>query len=183
MLLHVALHVGDGEGGAVVINRVVLVGRLTKDVDLKYTQSGIAVARFTLACNRPFKPEGGEQQVDFIQCVAWRKQAENVANYLKKGSLAGVDGRITTGSFEGQDGKRVFTVEVTADSTQFLEPKSNSSGNSNSSNNAQQATQQPNRQEQTNAQSNYQTGQDGYGGQAQEYDVPPYDAGSDDLPF
>lgn len=106
-----------------MINRVVLVGRLTKDVDLKYTQSGIAVARFTLACNRPFKSEGGEQQADFIQCVAWRKQAENVANYLKKGSLVGVDGRIQTGSFEGQDGKRVYTTEVVADSTQFLEPK------------------------------------------------------------
>ncbi|PIC87957.1 single-stranded DNA-binding protein [Sporosarcina sp. P20a] len=165
-----------------MIHRVVLVGRLTKDPELKYTQSGIAVCRFTLACNRPFKSEGGEQQADFIQCVAWRKQAENVANYLRKGSLAGVDGRIQTGSFEGQDGKRVYTTEVVADSTQFLEPKSNSSGNSNSSNNTQQAPQQTNQKEQTNTQPNYQTGQGGYGGQAQAYDVPP-NVTDDDLPF
>ncbi|PIC81054.1 single-stranded DNA-binding protein [Sporosarcina sp. P18a] len=130
-----------------MINRVVLVGRLTKDPELKVLQSGIHVCRFTLAVNRPFKSEGGEQQADFIQCVAWRKQAENVANYLKKGSLAGVDGRITTGSFEEQDGKRVFTVEVTADSTQFLEPKSNRSEQPNTS---QNAPQQSNRQGHTN---------------------------------
>lgn len=162
-----------------MINRVVLVGRLTKAPELKYTQGGIAVCRFTLACNRPFKSEGGEQQADFIQCVAWRKQAENISNFLSKGSLAGVDGRIQTGSFEGQDGKRVFTTEVVADSTQFLEPKSNRSEQPNSS---QQAPQQPNRQGQTNTQSNYQTGQGGYGGQAQGYDVPP-NVTDDDLPF
>lgn len=114
-----------------MINRVVLVGRLTKDPSLSYTQSGIAVCRFTLACNRPFKSESGEQQADFINCVAWRKQAENVANYLRKGSLAGVDGRIQTGSFEGQDGKKVYTTEVVADSVQFLEPKSSNTNQSN----------------------------------------------------
>ena len=160
-----------------MINRVVLVGRLTKDPSLSYTQSGIAVCRFTLACNRPFKSEGGEQQADFINCVAWRKQAENVANYLRKGSLAGVDGRIQTGSFEGQDGKRVFTTEVVADSTQFLEPKPSNA------NNAQQAPQHPQTYGQTNAQPNYQTGQGGYGGQAQAYDVPSSYSNEDDLPF
>lgn len=107
-----------------MINRVVLVGRLTKDPELKYTQSGIAVTRFTLAVNRAFSNQQGEREADFINCVAWRKQAENIANYLRKGSLAGVDGRIQTGSFEGQDGKRVYTTEVVADSTQFLEPRS-----------------------------------------------------------
>ncbi|WP_301108839.1 single-stranded DNA-binding protein [Sporosarcina sp.] len=107
-----------------MINRVVLVGRLTKDPELKYTQSGIAVTRFTLAVNRAFSNQQGEREADFISCVAWRKQAENIANYLRKGSLAGVDGRIQTGSFEGQDGKRVYTTEVVADSTQFLEPRS-----------------------------------------------------------
>ncbi|ARJ39043.1 single-stranded DNA-binding protein [Sporosarcina sp. P21c] len=106
-----------------MINRVVLVGRLTKDPELKYTQTGIAVTRFTLAVNRAFANAQGEREADFITCVAWRKQAENIANYLRKGSLAGVDGRIQTGSFEGQDGKRVYTTEVVADSTQFLEPK------------------------------------------------------------
>lgn len=108
-----------------MINRVVLVGRLTKDPELKYTQSGIAVCRFTLACNRPFKSGEGEQQADFINCVTWRKQAENTANFLRKGSLTGIEGRIQTSSFDGQDGKRVFMTEVVADSVQFLEPKSN----------------------------------------------------------
>lgn len=106
-----------------MINRVVLVGRLTKDPELKYLNSGIAVVRFTLAVNRTFKNQQGEQEADFINCVAWRKQAENTANYLRKGSLAGVDGRIQTSSFDGKDGNRVFMTEVVADSVQFLEPK------------------------------------------------------------
>lgn len=106
-----------------MINRVVLVGRLTRDPELKYTQSGIAVVRFTLAVNRTFKNQQGEQEADFINCVAWRKQAENTANYLRKGSLAGIDGRIQTSSFDGKDGNRVFMTEVVADSVQFLEPK------------------------------------------------------------
>lgn len=107
-----------------MINRVVLVGRLTKDPELRYTPSGVAVARFTLAVNRTFANQQGERQADFINCVVWRKQAENTANFLRKGSLAGVEGRIQTGSFEGQDGKRVYTTEVVADSVQFLEPRS-----------------------------------------------------------
>ncbi|MFJ7951560.1 single-stranded DNA-binding protein [Lysinibacillus sp. NPDC096418] len=104
-----------------MINRVVLVGRLTKDPDLKYSANGIATCRFTLAVNRSFKSQGGEQEADFIQCVAWRKQAENLANFQRKGNLIGVEGRIQTGSYEGQDGKRVYTTDVVADSIQFLE--------------------------------------------------------------
>ncbi|KOO48292.1 single-stranded DNA-binding protein [Viridibacillus sp. FSL E2-0187] len=106
-----------------MINRVVLVGRLTKDPELRYTPSGAAVARFTIAVNRTFANQQGEKQADFINCVVWRKQAENTANFLKKGSLAGIEGRIQTGSYEGQDGKRVYTTEVVADSVQFLEPR------------------------------------------------------------
>ncbi|SES41032.1 single-stranded DNA-binding protein [Psychrobacillus sp. OK032] len=109
-----------------MINRVVLVGRLTKDPELRYTPSGVAMARFTLAVNRTFSNQSGEREADFINCVVWRKQAENTANYLKKGSLAGVEGRIQTGSYEGQDGKRVYTTDVVADSVQFLEPRSSS---------------------------------------------------------
>ncbi|WP_336822972.1 single-stranded DNA-binding protein [Sporosarcina sp. USHLN248] len=124
-----------------MINRTVLVGRLTKDPTLSYTQSGIAVCRFTLACNRPFKSGDGEQQADFINCVTWRKQAENTANYLRKGSLTGIEGRIQTSSFDGQDGKRVFMTEVVADSVQFLEPKSNRSEQPNDSYQAPQQTQ------------------------------------------
>ena len=111
-----------------MINRVVLVGRLTKDPELRYTPSGVAVARFTLAVNRTFSNQQGEKEADFISCIVWRKQAENTANFLKKGSLAGVEGRIQTGSYEGQDGKRVYTTEVVADSVQFLEPRSSSGG-------------------------------------------------------
>jgi len=111
-----------------MMNRVVLVGRLTKDPDLRYTPNGVPVATFTLAVNRPFSSQAGEREADFINCVVWRKPAENVANFLKKGSLAGVDGRIQTRNYEGQDGKRVYVTEVQAESVQFLEPKSSSGG-------------------------------------------------------
>lgn len=106
-----------------MLNRVVLVGRLTKDVELKYTPNGVPVATFTLAVNRAFTNQQGEREADFINVVIWRKPAENAANYLKKGSLAGIDGRIQTRNYDGQDGKRVYVTEVLADSVQFLEPK------------------------------------------------------------
>jgi single-strand DNA-binding protein len=113
------------------INRAILVGRLTKDPDLRYTPNGIAVCNFTIAVNRTFKQDG-QQQADFIQIQVWRKQAENAATYLKKGSLAGIDGRIQTRRFEGQNGKTVFVTEVVADSVQFLEPKGSQNGNNQS---------------------------------------------------
>ncbi|KEK17493.1 single-stranded DNA-binding protein [Bacillus manliponensis] len=105
------------------MNRVLLVGRLTKDPDLRYTPNGVAVATFTLAVNRAFTNQQGEREADFINCVIWRKQAENVANFLKKGSLAGVDGRLHTRNYEGQDGKRVYVTEVVAENVQFLESR------------------------------------------------------------
>ncbi|AZV45635.1 single-stranded DNA-binding protein [Peribacillus asahii] len=114
-----------------MMNRVVLVGRLTKDPDLRYTPNGVPVATFTLAVNRTFSNQQGDRDADFINCVVWRKPAENVANYLKKGSLAGVDGRIQTRNYEGQDGKRVYVTEIVADSVQFLEPRSSSAGGRN----------------------------------------------------
>jgi single-strand DNA-binding protein len=117
-----------------MMNRVVLVGRLTKDPDLRYTPNGVPVATFTLAVNRPFSSQAGEREADFINCVVWRKPAENVANFLKKGSLAGVDGRIQTRNYEGQDGKRVYVTEVQAESVQFLEPKNSSGGGGRSDN-------------------------------------------------
>ncbi|MBM7580599.1 single-stranded DNA-binding protein [Jeotgalibacillus terrae] len=113
-----------------MMNRVVLVGRLTKDPDLRYTPSGVAVATFTLAVNRAFTNQQGDREADFINCVVWRRPAENVANFLKKGSLAGVDGRIQTRSYENQEGKRVYVTEVNAESVQFLEPKNASGGQS-----------------------------------------------------
>jgi single-strand DNA-binding protein len=117
-----------------MMNRVVLVGRLTKDPDLRYTPQGVPVATFSLACSRPFSNQAGEKETDFINCVVWRRPAENVANFLKKGSLAGVDGRIQTRNYEGQDGKRVYVTEVLAESVQFLEPKGSSGGGGRSDN-------------------------------------------------
>jgi single-strand DNA-binding protein len=122
-----------------MINRVVLVGRLTKDPELRYTPNGIASCRFTVAVNRTFSKEGEEKQADFIQCVAWRKQAENLANFQRKGNLIGLEGRIQTGSYEGQDGKRVYTTDIVADSIQFLEPR-NSTGGSQSTSNYESST-------------------------------------------
>ncbi|MFR6531929.1 MAG: single-stranded DNA-binding protein [Staphylococcus simulans] len=118
-----------------MINRVVLVGRLTKDPEFRTTQSGVDVATFTLAVNRNFKSKNGEQQADFINCVVFRKQAENVDNYLNKGSLAGVDGRLQSRSYENAEGQRVFVTEVVCDSVQFLEPKNAQSSNNNQRNN------------------------------------------------
>lgn len=106
-----------------MINRVVLVGRLTRDPELRYTPNGIPVTSFTLAVNRTFMNQQGEREADFINCIVWRKQAENVANFLRKGSLAGVEGRIQTRSYENQEGRRVYVTEVVCDSVQFLEPK------------------------------------------------------------
>jgi single-strand DNA-binding protein len=111
-----------------MINRVVLVGRLTKDPELKYTPNGVAVANFTLAVNRKFTNQQGEREADFINCVVWRKPAESTANYTKKGSLVGIEGVIQTRSYEGTDGKRVYVTEVMVDSVQFLEPKGAGAG-------------------------------------------------------
>src|SRR5690625_2282734 len=114
------------------INRFVGVGRLTRDVELKYTQNGKAVGNFTLAVNRPFKNAQGEQEADFIRCQAWEKQAENLANYMKKGSQIGIDGRIQTGSYQDKDGKTVYTTDVVADNVQFLESRNQSEKPKNS---------------------------------------------------
>lgn len=107
------------------MNNVSLVGRLTKDVELKYTSSQTAVATGTLAVNRQFKSANGEKEVDFINIVAWRKTAEIIANYTSKGSQIGITGRIQTRSYEGNDGKRVYVTEVVAESVALLDSKSN----------------------------------------------------------
>ncbi|MCR1798287.1 single-stranded DNA-binding protein [Staphylococcus warneri] len=112
-----------------MLNRVVLVGRLTKDPEFRTTQNGVSVTTFTLAVNRNFKNKNGEQQADFINVVVFRQQAENVNNYLSKGNLASVDGRIQSRSYENKEGQRVYVTEVLADSVQFLEPKNNQSNN------------------------------------------------------
>ena len=103
-----------------MINRVVLVGRITKDPELRKTQSGLSTVSFTVACNRRFTSQGQEQQDDFINCVAWRQTADYMANYVKKGALLGVEGRIQTRIYQDQTGKRIYVTEVVCDSVQTL---------------------------------------------------------------
>lgn len=110
-------------GGRKMINNIVLVGRLTKDPDLRYTTSGTGVATFTLAVNRNFTSADGTREADFINCVIWRKPAETLANYAKKGVLIGVTGRIQTRSYDNQQGQKVYVTEVIADNFQLLESK------------------------------------------------------------
>lgn len=117
------------------MNRVELVGRLTQKPELRYTNSQLPFTRFSVAVNRTFSNSQGERQTDFISCVAWRKQAENIVNYLDKGSLVSVEGRIQTGSYDDKDGKKVYTTEVVADSVQFLESKAQASARGKMDNN------------------------------------------------
>lgn len=106
-----------------MINNVVLIGRLVRDVDLKFTNSGKAATNFTLAVNRDFKNEQGENEADFISCAAFGKQAENMARFLGKGSLISVEGRISTRSYQAKDGKTVYVTEVITSKIGFLESK------------------------------------------------------------
>lgn len=116
-----------------MINNVVLVGRMTRDAELRYTPSNQAVATFTLAVNRNFKNQNGEREADFINCVIWRQQAENLANWAKKGTLVGVTGRIQTRNYENQQGQRVYITEVVADNFQILESRATREGQSGGS--------------------------------------------------
>lgn len=106
-----------------MINRVVLTGRLTRDVELRYTTSGSAVASFTLAVDRSFTNANGEREADFINAVIWRKQAENFANFFSKGSLVGIEGRLQTRSYDDQNGQRRYVTEVVVDNFTFLESR------------------------------------------------------------
>ena len=147
-----------------MINRVVLVGRLVADPELRYTPSGVAVANFRLAVNRPFTNEQGEREADFINCVIWRKPAENLANYQKKGNLIGIDGRIQTRSYDGQDGKRVYITEIVAEQVQFLEFNKNEGESTRNNQNVSQGQNQAN--------------ENPFENQGE-----PMDINSDDLPF
>lgn len=111
-----------------MINSVTLVGRLTKDPELRTTPSGVEVGNFTLAVNRTFTNQQGEREADFINCIVFRKQAVNVNQYLSKGKLAGVVGRLQTRSYDNKEGQKVFVTEVVCDNVQFLEPKDSQNG-------------------------------------------------------
>ncbi len=109
-----------------MINKVILVGRITRDPELRTIGSGVACVNFTVACNRPFQDQQGERAADFINCVVWRKQAENLARYVKKGALIGIEGRIQTRNYEA-DGQTRYVTEVLCDNIQFLEAKQEAS--------------------------------------------------------
>ena len=117
-----------------MINNVVLIGRLTRDPELRYTPSNVAVATFSLAVNRNFKNQAGDYEADFISCIMWRQQVENFANWLKKGALVGITGRIQTRSYDNQQGQRVYVTEVVAESFQILEKKDNAANNASMEN-------------------------------------------------
>ncbi|MCG1090167.1 single-stranded DNA-binding protein [Staphylococcus epidermidis] len=123
-----------------MLNRVVLVGRLTKDPEFRTTPNGVEVATFTLAVNRTFTNAQGEREADFINVVVFRKQAKNVNDYLSKGSLAGVDGRVQSRNYENNEGRRVFVTEVVADSVQFLDTKGNNQQNNQPQKQQEQTT-------------------------------------------
>lgn len=154
-----------------MINSTVLVGRLTRDPELKYTGNNIAVASFSLAVNRNFKDANGEREADFINCVIWRQQAENLANWTKKGALIGITGRIQTRSYENQQGQRVYITEVVAENFQMLESRAAREGNNANQGNAfgQQAPQRQNQ--------NFGQGNNVYGNST------PMDIQDSDLPF
>ena len=111
-----------------MLNRVVLIGRLTRDPELRYSPSGVAITNFTLAVDRKFKNAQGERETDFIPCVTFRQLAELCANYLSKGKLASVDGRIQVSTYNDKEGQKRWTTEVIAEDVRFLSPKDGGSG-------------------------------------------------------
>ncbi|MDF2907162.1 MAG: hypothetical protein K0R34_2483 [Herbinix sp.] len=110
------------------MNSVNLVGRLTRDPEVRYTDGGSSIARFTIACDRRFKKQGDTQTADFIGCIAFGKTAEFVEKYFKQGMKIGADGRIQTGSYTNKDGQKVYTTDVVVENVEFVESKSSSSG-------------------------------------------------------
>ncbi|RIN79460.1 single-stranded DNA-binding protein [Mammaliicoccus sciuri] len=163
-----------------MINSVALVGRLTKNPEIRITPSGVQVATFTLAVNRTFTNQQGEREADFINCVVFRKTAENVNQYLSKGKLAGVDGRLQSRSYENKEGQKVYVTEVVCDNVQFLEPKDSQ----NDSNSYQNGT---NYQKGNNYSQNNQNVQKGQNKTKYDQQNNPFTNGSqlndDDLPF
>lgn len=116
-----------------MINRAVLTGRLTKDPELRTTQSGLSVVSFNLAVDRPYKDNNGNYGADFISCVIWRKTAENFCNFTSKGSLVGIDGRIQTRNYQDNDGKKVYVTEIVVDNFALLESKKDRQNNNTGS--------------------------------------------------
>lgn len=114
-----------------MMNSVQLIGRLTKDIDLRYTQSGTAVGSFNLAVERNFKNADGERETDFIRCQIWRKAAENLEKFTSKGSLIGIEGSVQTRNYENNQGQRIYVTEINVENFTLLESKKDSQNNEN----------------------------------------------------
>jgi single-strand DNA-binding protein len=152
-----------------MINRVVLVGRITKDPVLRKTQTGKSVASFTIACNR--RTSAGQQEsADFIGCTTWDRSAEFMGQYVHKGALIGVEGRISTRNYDGSDGKKVYVTEVTCDSVQLLESKGAGENRSQNTTAPSQGQSNGYYPDNNTAEEDFNTG-------------PLLDISSDDLPF
>jgi single-strand DNA-binding protein len=144
------------------LNRVILIGRLTRDPELRYTPSGVAVTQFTLAVDRPFTGQGGEKEADFLPIVTWKQLAELCANHLKKGRLTAVEGRIQIRNYENNEARRIYVTEIVADNVRFLD-----SGNGDNSRRSNNQSPPP----RNNNQDPFHD------------DGKPIDIGDDDLPF
>lgn len=159
-----------------MLNRVILIGRLTADPELRYTNSGTAVASFTLAVDRTRTGQNGERETDFINIVVWQKQAELCAQYLRKGRLAAVDGRLQIRSYENREGQKVRVAEVVAESVRFLD-RGSDNGNS-VANSAQPPAANANTQSSSGTKSNFNYADDPFADDSQTIDIS-----ADDLPF
>ena len=146
-----------------MINNITLVGRLTKDSDLRYTSNGTATATFSLAVNRPFKSANGEREADFINCVIWRKNAEDFANFTRRGALVGITGRIQTRNYENKGGQRVYVTEIVVENFTLLESKKDGASNGQTGQSNNRSSHQPS---------------DPFNSHSE-----PYSINSDDLPF
>jgi single-strand DNA-binding protein len=158
--------------GTRLLNRVILIGRLTRDPELRYTPAGVAVTQFTLAIDRPFtNQQTKEKEADFINIVTWRQLAETCANYLRKGRLTAVEGRLQVRNYDNNEGRKVYVTEVIADNVRFLESSKDGGGNSGG----------------TNREESYTTRNTGGGARDNQDpftdDGKPIDISDDDLPF
>ena len=161
-----------------MLNSVSLTGRLTRDVDLRYTQSGTAVGSFTLAVDRKFKSKNGERETDFVNCQIWRKSAANFANFTKKGSLVGVEGRIQTRTYDNAQGQKVFVTEVIVDSFALLESRQAYQNNPKSQQAANASATATTNASQTNPNASRTNTTDPFANNGK-----PLDISDDDLPF
>lgn len=153
-----------------MINRSVLVGRLTRDPELRYTNGDAAVATFTIAVNRQFTNQNGEREADFINCVIWRKAAENFTNFTHKGSLIGIDGHIQTRNYENQQGTRIYVTEVVVDNFSLLESRAESEHHQSANSNGHSSNNSDNKK--------YANNQNQYGNNGGQIDIT-----DNDLPF